>query len=91
MSDPEFDAQDLERELLGGERQYTRLEVAELSGVPIDRCVELWRALGFADVDDDVRAFTDREQGHSKMSRAIVLEAIWKVPLLRLRALRGRL
>jgi dolichol-phosphate mannosyltransferase len=36
-------------------------------------------------------AFTDREHGHSKMSRAIVLEAIWQVPLLRLRALRGRL
>ena len=36
-------------------------------------------------------AFIDREHGHSKMSRAIVLEAIWKVPLLRLRALSGRL
>ena len=36
-------------------------------------------------------AFTEREIGHSKMSRAIVLEAIWKVPLLRLRALAGRL
>jgi len=35
--------------------------------------------------------FADREEGHSKMSRAIVLEAIWKVPLLRLQALAGRL
>jgi dolichol-phosphate mannosyltransferase len=35
--------------------------------------------------------FVDREQGGSKMSRAIVLEAIWKVPILRLRALAGRL
>ena len=35
--------------------------------------------------------FVDREQGGSKMSRAIVLEAIWKVPVLRLRALAGRL
>ena len=35
--------------------------------------------------------FADREHGGSKMSRAIVLEAIWKVPLLRLRALTGRL
>ena len=26
--------------------------------------------------------FSDRELGHSKMSRAIVLEAIWRVPLL---------
>jgi dolichol-phosphate mannosyltransferase len=36
-------------------------------------------------------SFTDREQGGSKMSRAIVLEAIWKVPALRLAALRGKL
>jgi dolichol-phosphate mannosyltransferase len=36
-------------------------------------------------------SFSDREHGHSKMSRAIVAEAIWQVPLLRLRALRGRL
>jgi len=36
-------------------------------------------------------AFTEREQGTSKMSRAIVLEAAWKVPLLRIDARRGRL
>ena len=35
--------------------------------------------------------FVDREHGGSKMSRRIVLEAIWKVPALRLRALAGRL
>ncbi|HKU58323.1 MAG TPA: polyprenol monophosphomannose synthase [Gaiellaceae bacterium] len=28
--------------------------------------------------------FSDRTDGHSKMNRAIVLEAIWRVPLLRL-------
>ena len=35
--------------------------------------------------------FSDRTQGNSKMSRGIVLEAVWKVPWLRLQALRGRL
>jgi len=35
--------------------------------------------------------FVDREEGHSKMSRAIVLEAVWRVPVLRLQALFGRL
>jgi dolichol-phosphate mannosyltransferase len=35
--------------------------------------------------------FVDREVGGSKMSRTIVLEAIWKVPLFRLAALGGRL
>ncbi|MDX6523022.1 MAG: dolichol-phosphate mannosyltransferase [Gaiellales bacterium] len=35
--------------------------------------------------------FVDRAYGESKMSRAIVLEAVRQVPALRLRALRGRL
>jgi dolichol-phosphate mannosyltransferase len=35
--------------------------------------------------------FADRREGQSKMSRAIVLEAVWKVPWLRLTALAGRL
>jgi dolichol-phosphate mannosyltransferase len=51
-----------------------------------------YRALraGFRVVEVPI-TFTDREVGGSKMSRAIVAEAIWKVPLLRLAALRGRL
>jgi hypothetical protein len=35
--------------------------------------------------------FVDREHGGSKMSRSIFVEAVWKVPVLRLRALTGRL
>ena len=35
--------------------------------------------------------FVDREEGHSKMSRTIVLEAVWRVPLLRLQAVFDRL
>jgi dolichol-phosphate mannosyltransferase len=51
-----------------------------------------YRALrkGFGVVEVPIR-FVDRREGQSKMSRAIVLEAIWKVPVLRLRALLGRL
>ena len=45
---------------------------------------------GFS-VEEVPIAFTDREEGTSKMSGAIVVEAVWKVPLLRLRALTGRL
>jgi len=48
------------------------------------------RRAGFRVVELPIR-FTDREVGGSKMSRSIVLEAIWKVPLLRLAALGGRL
>ena len=34
--------------------------------------------------------FRDRTEGSSKMSKAIVAEAIWRVPAMRLRSRRGR-
>jgi dolichol-phosphate mannosyltransferase len=51
-----------------------------------------YRALraGFRVVEIPIR-FLDREQGSSKMSRTIFAEAVWTVPVLRLRALAGRL
>ena len=51
-----------------------------------------YRALraGFRVIEVPIR-FVDREVGGSKMSGAIVLEAIWKVPALRLQALTGKL
>jgi dolichol-phosphate mannosyltransferase len=48
------------------------------------------RRKGFRVVEVPIR-FVDRTAGESKMSRAIVLEAVWKVPWLRLRALGGGL
>src|SRR3954451_19768968 len=59
---PGPDARDaLEHLLLGGPRRYTRREVAELSGMPLERTQRLWRALGFADAADDDPAFTDAD------------------------------
>jgi dolichol-phosphate mannosyltransferase len=51
-----------------------------------------YRALrkGFKVVEIPI-TFVDREAGGSKMSQAIVAEGIWKVPMLRLAALAGRL
>ncbi len=51
--------EELEETLLGGPRKYTRIELAERSGVPLDFSRRLWRAMGFADVADDERMFTD--------------------------------
>ncbi len=48
-----------ERMLVPSRRRYTRAEVAELTGVELDKLERFWRALGFASVDDDDRAFTD--------------------------------
>jgi dolichol-phosphate mannosyltransferase len=48
-----------------------------------------WRR-GFSFVEIPI-VFTERDQGESKMSRRIIVEAVWKVWALRLRALVGRL
>lgn len=51
----------LESELLGGKPVYTRAEVSAAAGVDVEVARRLWRALGFADVGDEERAFTDRD------------------------------
>ena len=54
-------AERLERIVLGGPRRFTRIDVEARSGVSHDRNERLWRALGFADVDDDEVMFTDAD------------------------------
>jgi adenylate cyclase len=66
MTEPEegpvADAREaLEGLLLGGPRRYTRLQVAEMSGMAPERTLRLWRALGFPDAADDDPAFTDAD------------------------------
>jgi dolichol-phosphate mannosyltransferase len=86
------------RDLTGGFKCFRRhvLETIDLGAIDsrgyafqIETTYRVLRA-GFRVVEVPI-AFVDREQGHSKMSRAIVLEAVWKVPLVRMRALAGRL
>ncbi len=86
------------RDLTGGFKCFRRevLEAIDLGAVTANGYtfqIEMtYRALrqGFRVVELPI-TFVDRVAGGSKMSRAIVLEAVWKVPTLRLRALRGRL
>ncbi|TKJ29285.1 adenylate/guanylate cyclase domain-containing protein [Blastococcus sp. CCUG 61487] len=60
--DPGREAREaLERLLLDGPRRYTRLQVAEMAGMPSSRTQRLWRALGFPDAADDAVAFTDAD------------------------------
>jgi dolichol-phosphate mannosyltransferase len=86
------------RDLTGGFKCYRRevLETIDLDAIhskgyafQIETTFRALRA-GFRVVEIPI-TFVDREAGGSKMSRAIVAEAIWKVPLLRLAALAGRL
>ena len=86
------------RDLTGGFKCYRRavLEAIDLDAVDSKgyafQIETTYRALraGFEVVEVPI-TFADREVGGSKMSKAIVAEAIWKVPGLRLAALFGRL
>jgi dolichol-phosphate mannosyltransferase len=86
------------RDLTGGFKCYRRavLERIDLDAVrskgyafQIETTYRALRA-GFRVVEVPIR-FADRTAGHSKMSRAIVFEAVTRVPALRLAALTGRL
>jgi len=86
------------RDLTGGFKCYRRavLETIDLGAIDsrgyafqIETTYRAIRA-GFRVVEVPI-TFADREVGGSKMSKSIVVEAIWKVPALRLRALTGRL
>jgi adenylate cyclase len=48
-----------DRMLVPSRRRYTRGQIAELTGVQVPNLERFWRALGFANVDDDDPAFTD--------------------------------
>ena len=86
------------RDLTGGFKCYRRevLEAIDLEAIDSKgyafQIETTYRALraGFRVVEIPI-TFVDREAGGSKMSNAIVAEAIWKVPMLRLAALAGRL
>ena len=85
-------------DLTGGFKCYRRavLETIDLGAISSKgyafQIETTYRALraGFRVVEVPI-TFIDREQGGSKMSRRIVLEAIWKVPALRTKAVLGQL
>jgi dolichol-phosphate mannosyltransferase len=86
------------RDLTGGFKCYRRgaLEAIDLDSVEskgyafqIETTYRVLRA-GLRVVEVPI-TFADREVGGSKMSKAIVAEAIWKVPGLRLKALFRRI
>jgi dolichol-phosphate mannosyltransferase len=86
------------RDLTGGFKCFRRgvLERLDLDAIhsrgyafQIEMTYRALRA-GFRVVEVPI-LFSDRTHGHSKMSRAIFLEAVARVPVLRLAALTGRL
>jgi dolichol-phosphate mannosyltransferase len=85
------------RDLTGGFKCFRRvvLETVDLDAIESKgyafQIETTYRALrkGFRVVEVPIR-FVDRTEGQSKMSRSIFFEAVWKVPLLRLSALAGK-
>jgi adenylate cyclase len=49
----------LDREVLPGERKYTLRELAARGKTDLATTRAVWRAIGFPDIPDDLRAFTD--------------------------------
>jgi dolichol-phosphate mannosyltransferase len=85
-------------DLTGGFKCFRRrvLETIDLSQVrsngyafQIEMSVRAWRK-GFKLRETPI-VFVDRTEGHSKMNRAIVREAVWMVPRLRLMGWFGRI
>ncbi len=84
-------------DLTGGFKCYRRvvLETIDLDAIHSKgyafQIETTYRALrrGFRVVEVPI-VFVDRQVGGSKMSKTIVLEAVWKVPALRLASLRAR-
>jgi adenylate cyclase len=59
VADDVLDLFVFDRVLMPSRQRYTRVEVAELTGVRLETLVRFWRALGFPNVSDDDRSFTD--------------------------------
>ena len=86
------------RDLTGGFKCYRR---AVVEALPLDEIHSKGYAFQIETTYRTIRTgfsvrevpivFADRVEGGSKMSKSIVVEAVWKVPALRLAALRGRL
>jgi len=85
-------------DLTGGFKCYRRavLETIDLDAITSKgyafQIETTYRALrdGFRVVEIPI-TFIDRQEGGSKMSNRIVLEGFWKVPVLRLKGMAGRL
>lgn len=62
----------IEETVLGAPRALDRSTVAERAGVPLERAIAYWRAMGFADVPDDVEAFTEIDVQMLERATALV-------------------
>lgn len=63
---------EIERTLLGGQRRYTRAEVAERAGMDQERTRRLWIAMGFPAASGQDRVFTDGDIAAARLLRELI-------------------
>jgi adenylate cyclase len=72
ISDDVVDLLVVDRMLVPSQRRLTQAEVAETTDIPIELAHRFWRALGFADVDDDDAVFTEMDIEAIRLFQAMV-------------------
>lgn len=63
-------------DLSGSDASLTAIETAEAAGVDLEAARRIWRALGFPDVDDDVKAFGSDDVRALRVTKQI-LDSGW--------------
>ncbi|HWC38400.1 MAG TPA: adenylate/guanylate cyclase domain-containing protein [Acidimicrobiales bacterium] len=66
----------VDRLLVAGAPRYTATEVAERSGMSLAQTSRFWRALGFTDVTDDERHFTDADVDALRTAQRLLDEGL---------------
>jgi adenylate cyclase len=79
-AEPGDPAQEVELALLGEPRRLRRREVSAAAGVSLVSARRFWRALGFANVDDDYAAFSDADLAALRQVVALVRDGVVDEP-----------
>ena len=67
-----LDVRAVEETLLGADAPFTRVEVAERAGVPLELAEELWQQLGFPHAADDDVAFSEADVEALALTRDLI-------------------
>ena len=65
-----------ERIIIGGEQRYTAADVATMAAVEQDLADRFWRALGFPDVAEDQRVFTEADARMLAAAGAMIAQGV---------------
>ncbi|MGA9871052.1 MAG: adenylate/guanylate cyclase domain-containing protein [Rhodococcus sp. (in: high G+C Gram-positive bacteria)] len=70
---------EIEKNLLGGTPKYTRLDIVEKSGIPLERVVQLWIAMGFpVHTDPEAVVYTDADLDALRMITGLTEQNVIK-------------